>query len=106
MTPPRSVNQTFDSVVFEVPTASLPALVQCASRPGAPGARSSATCADGATHATQRRTKSSANLTGSWLLISFEPESVPLLTVDAVLQANSCGGRACRSRPLRRAPPP
>jgi hypothetical protein len=33
------VNQTFEASVFAVPTPSLPALSQCASAPGAPGAR-------------------------------------------------------------------
>src|SRR5688572_33423790 len=44
--PPCNVNQTFDSNVFEVPTACLPALVQRASLPGAPGAKSICDCAE------------------------------------------------------------
>jgi hypothetical protein len=39
-----SVNQTFEASVFEVPKPFFAALGQCASKPGAPGARLLVAC--------------------------------------------------------------
>src|SRR5437764_11827797 len=54
MIPSRSVNQTFESSEFAVPTPSLPALAHCASCPGAPGARLFV-CATTTPHSTQTK---------------------------------------------------
>jgi hypothetical protein len=41
-----SVNQTFEAKVFDVPNPFFAALGQCASLPGAPGARALVACAN------------------------------------------------------------
>jgi hypothetical protein len=46
MTPLFRVNHTFEARVFAVPNPFLAALVQCASRPGAPGATALVACAN------------------------------------------------------------
>src|SRR5919202_3133375 len=84
MTPSRSVNQTFDSTAFDVPTACLPAFVHCASLPGAPGARLLESCARGTSNAASRREKTRPVLIGDRLFIFMPGLARPgFLTTEA-----------------------